>query len=90
MCIYYGKEERIKVVSAYVMIKTRLGMQSDAYTKILKVKGVKFANTVTGPYDLIVFIESSDLNTLGKTVISKIQNLKCIKDTMTCIVIEPI
>jgi len=65
-------------------------MQGDAYTKILKIKGVKFANAVTGPHDLIVFIESTDLNTLGKAVISKIQNLKCIKDTMTCIVIEPI
>ena len=88
--MYLLWEERVKVVSAYIMIKTRLGMQSDAYTKILKIKGVKFANTVTGPYDLIVFIESSDLNTLGKAVISKIQNLKCIKDTMTSIVIEPI
>jgi DNA-binding Lrp family transcriptional regulator len=88
--VYSLWEERVKVVSAYIMIKTRLGMQSDAYTKILKIKGVKFANTVTSPYDLIVFIESSDLNTLGKTVISKIQNLKCIKDTMTSIVIGPI
>jgi DNA-binding Lrp family transcriptional regulator len=88
--VYSLWEERVKVVSAYIMIKTRLGMQSDAYTKILKIKGVKFANTVTGPYDLIVFIESSDLNTLGKAVISKIQNLKCIKDTMTSIVIGPI
>ena len=77
------------MVSAYVMIKARPGMQSDAYTKILKIKGVKFAGIVTGPYDLIVFVENSELSTLGKTVISKIQNLKCIKDTMTSIVIEP-
>ena len=77
------------MVSAYVMIKARLGMQGDAYTKILKIKGVKFASIVSGPYDLVVFVENSDLSTLGKTVISKIQNLKCIRDTMTSIVIEP-
>ena len=78
------------MVCAYILMKSELGQQSDVYTKILKIKGVKFANTVTGPYDLIAFIESSDLNTLGKTVVSKIQNLKGVKDTMTCVVIEPI
>ena len=77
------------MVSAYVMVKARLGMQNDAYTKISKIKGVKFANIITGPYDLIVFVENLELSTLGKTVISKIQNLKCIRDTMTSIVIEP-
>ena len=79
-----------KVVSAYIMVKTCLGEQNDVYTKILKINGVKRANTITGPYDLIAFVESSDLNTLGKTIISKIQNLKGIRDTMTCVVIEPV
>jgi DNA-binding Lrp family transcriptional regulator len=71
------------------MVKARLGMQNDAYTKISKIKGVKFANIITGPYDLIVFVENLELSTLGKTVISKIQNLKCIRDTMTSIVVGP-
>ena len=84
------KKEGCKMVCAYILMKSELGQQSDVYTKILKIKGVKFANTVTGPYDLIAFIESPDLNTLGKTVVSKIQNLKGVKDTMTCIVIKPI
>ncbi len=72
------------------MVKTCLGEQNDVYTKILKINGVKRANTITGPYDLIAFVESSDLNMLGKTIISKIQNLKGIRDTMTCVVIEPV
>jgi len=78
------------MIEAYILMKSELGEQSEVYTKILKIKGVKSANTVIGPYDLIIFIESVDLNTLGKTVISKIQNLKGVKDTMTCVVIEPI
>jgi len=78
------------MIGAYILMKSELGEQSEVYTKILKVKGVKSANTVMGPYDLIIFIESADLNTLGKTVISKIQNLKGVKDTTTCVVIEPI
>jgi len=34
-------------------------------------------------------VEAEDVNLLGKTVISKIQNLNGIRDTMTCIVVEP-
>ena len=78
------------MIEAYILMKSELGEQSEVYTKILKVKGVKSANTVMGPYDLIIFIESADLDTLGRTVISKIQNLKGVKDTTTCVVIEPI
>jgi len=83
------KEEN-RMIEAYILMKSELGEQSEVYTKILKIKGVKSANTVIGPYDLIIFIESADLDTLGRTVISKIQNLKGVKDTTTCVVIEPI
>lgn len=78
------------MISAYVMIKSDLGMQNDVYTKILKINGVKKAHTIVGPWDLVTFVESEDVNTLAKTVISRIQNLKGIRDTMTCIVVEPI
>jgi len=78
------------MIEAYILMKSELGEQSEVYTKILKIKGVKSANTVIGPYDLIIFIESADLDTLGRTVISKIQNLKGVKDTTTCVVIKPI
>lgn len=78
------------MISAYVMIKSELGVQNDVFTKVLKINGVKKAHTIVGPWDLIAFVESEDINTLGKTVISRIQNLKGIRDTMTCIVVEPI
>ena len=78
------------MTEVYILMKSELGEQSEVYTKILKIKGVKSANTVMGPYDLIIFIESADLDALGRIVISKIQNLKGVKDTTTCVVIEPI
>lgn len=78
------------MVKAYILIKSEPGQQGDIYTKVLKLKGVKSANTVIGPYDLIVLVESEDLDNLGKMVISKIQNLKGIRDTISCVVIEAI
>jgi len=88
--LFFEVKEENRMIKAYILMKSELGEQSEVYTKILKIKGVKSANTVIGPYDLIIFIESADLDTLGRTVISKIQNLKGVKDTTTCVVIEPI
>ncbi len=76
------------MVCAYVLIKTEAGMQNDALAKISKTKGVAKANTITGPYDIVAFVEGEDLGSLKKTVVSKIQNLNMVKDTMTCIVLD--
>ena len=78
------------MTKAYIMIKSSPGAESDIYTKIKKISGVKEAHTVTGPYDLIAYVEAESLEILGKTVISRIQNLKGITDTMTCVVVDPI
>lgn len=76
--------------SAYILIKTNLGNQNDVHAKITKIKGVKSADAVMGPYDIITKIEGEDIASLGKMVISKIQNLNGIRDTLTCIVIKPV
>jgi DNA-binding Lrp family transcriptional regulator len=78
------------MTAAYIMIKSSPGDQSDIFTKIKKINGVKTAHTITGPYDLIAYVEAEDLDMLGKTVTSRIQNLKGITDTMTCVVVNPI
>ncbi len=78
------------MIEAYVLMKSEPGLQGDIYTKVSKLKGVKSVSTVIGPYDLIILVESESLNNLGKMVISKIQNLKGIRDTTSCVVIEPI
>ena len=78
------------MTAAYIMIKSSPGAESDIFTKIKKINGVKTVHTITGPYDLIAYVEAEDLDVLGKTVTSRIQNLKGILDTMTCIVVDPI
>ncbi len=78
------------MIYSYVLIKTEPGMQNDALAKISKTKGVEKAHTVTGPYDIIVFVATEDLVSLKKTVVSKIQNLNMVKDTMTCLVLDMI
>ena len=78
------------MTTAYIMIKSSTGEESDIFAKLIKISGVKSVHIITGPYDLIAFVETTNLDMLGKTVISKIQNLKGINDTMTCVVIDPV
>ena len=78
------------MTAAYIMIKSSPGAESDIFSKIKKINGVKKVHTITGPYDLIAYVESKDLDILGKTVTSRIQNLKGVSDTMTCVVVDPI
>ena len=77
------------MTAAYIMIKSSPGAEGDVSAKIKKISGVKTAHTITGPYDLIAYVEAEDLDLLGKTVISKIQNMKGVTDTMTCVVVDP-
>ena len=78
------------MTAAYIMIKSSPGAENDVFTKIKKINGIKTVHTITGPWDLIAYVEAENLDVLGKTVTSRIQNCKGIEDTMTCVVINPI
>ncbi|MEW6222420.1 MAG: Lrp/AsnC ligand binding domain-containing protein, partial [Candidatus Hadarchaeota archaeon] len=55
---------------------------------LMKLKGVKSVHVVTGPYDIIVFVEAKDLDTLSSTVVEEIHKVKGVVDTNTAIVVE--
>ncbi len=78
------------MTAAYIMIKSSPGAENDVFSKINKISGIKSVHTITGPWDLIAYVEAESLDMLGKTVTSRLQNLKGITDTMTCVVVDPI
>jgi len=49
---------------------------------------VKSVHVVTGPYDIIVFVEAKDLSTMTNTVVEGIHKVKGVVDTNTAIVVE--
>ena len=51
-------------------------------------RGVKSAEAVFGPYDIIATIEGQDLKDLSDTVINDLYDLGHIQTSTTCIVIE--
>ncbi len=76
------------VVQAYILVQTEVGKAADVARAIADVKGVTLAEDVTGPYDVIVRVESQTVDQLGEMVISRIQVIDGITRTLTCPVVN--
>ena len=76
------------MVSAYVLIETVPGKNvKNVRGDILKIKGVKSADYVTGPYDVVARIEAKSMADITEIVAVKIQSVKGIAKTITLVVL---
>jgi DNA-binding Lrp family transcriptional regulator len=75
-------------IGAYVLIKIAPGKSRMITEQISKIEGVKTAHPVTGMFDIIAFLEASDINNLTGTVRTRIQTLEGVLRTHTAIVGE--
>ncbi|MDQ3952964.1 MAG: Lrp/AsnC ligand binding domain-containing protein [Actinomycetota bacterium] len=75
------------MVHAYVLIQTAVNSAHVALD-IRGIDGVEQADDVSGPYDVIVRASASDMDTLGKLVVSKIQAVDGISRTLTCPIVQ--
>jgi DNA-binding Lrp family transcriptional regulator len=82
------REEVRSVVNAYILIQTEVGRAAQVAKEVSKIKGVKSAEDVTGPYDVIVRAEAKSVDDLGKLVVAKIQGVEGITRTLTCPVVH--
>jgi DNA-binding Lrp family transcriptional regulator len=82
------REEVRSVVNAYILIQTEVGRAAQVAKEVSKIKGVKSAEDVTGPYDVIVRAEAKTVDDLGKLVVAKIQGVEGITRTLTCPVVH--
>ena len=75
------------VVKAFILVQAQLGRARSVAKAITKVRGVKMVYAVTGVYDVIAYLELSDMETLSELVIKKIQTAKGVERTHTAIVV---
>lgn len=73
------------MLRAYVLIQTEAGGGSKVRSEIGSIPGVRLAQSVTGPYDLILRVEVQDMDALGQ-MLSDIQLIPGLSRTLTCIV----
>ncbi len=74
-------------VKAFVLIQAQLGKARSVARAIGKVQGIKMVHAVTGVYDVIAFVELSNMNLLSELVIKRIQTAKGVERTHTAIVV---
>jgi len=63
-------------------------MEYDALSILKKVKGVKEAHLLYGPYDAYALVEADSSHQLQEVVIDKIRNINGIRSTVTCFIAE--
>lgn len=73
-------------IKAYVLASVEVGSGAGVVEDLLAIEGVKSAENVTGPFDLIAVVEVDDTTALGNPLISKIETAKGITNTLTCVV----
>jgi DNA-binding Lrp family transcriptional regulator len=75
-------------VSAYVLIRVEADKTKNAFESLTKLKEVKTAHTVTGPFDIILLVEARNLHELGETILTKIRGADGVSRTMTCVTVD--
>jgi DNA-binding Lrp family transcriptional regulator len=76
------------MVQAYILVQTEVGRAADVARTIAKIEGVTNADDVTGPYDVIVKAEATNMDNLGKLVVAQIQAVTGITRTLTCPIVN--
>ena len=72
---------------AYVLIEAEAGQVGSVISELRAMPGVAAADPVTGPYDIIVTIETPDPRDIGRLVMNEVHGITGIKRTVTCLAI---
>jgi len=75
------------VVRAVILVKAQMGQATNVAAALRKIKGVSDAYAVTGPYDAVAIAEAKDVADLGRFVVSKMQRVRGVGDTVTCLIV---
>ena len=72
--------------TAFVLVNTEVGSESEVLTALRKVDGVQEAYTVYGVYDLVAKIGAESIDKLNEIVTWHIRRLDKVRSTLTMIV----
>jgi DNA-binding Lrp family transcriptional regulator len=76
------------MVEAYVLIQAEVGRSAEVADTVRKIPGVRSADVVTGPYDVVVRAEAGDIDGLGELIVAKVQAVVGVTRTLTCPVLH--
>ncbi len=76
------------MTEAYILIEATSGKGMELAECLNKLDSVKKVNFVTGPYDVIAFVQAKDLKALGDMLVKDVQSTGFVSRTLTCITVD--
>lgn len=71
-------------VEAYILIQTEVGELESVVTACREVAGIVKAEALNGPYDVIAYAETAELDDLNRMVMRQVQQIHGVTRTLTC------
>lgn len=75
-------------VKAYILVDTASVKTTDILSSLKSITGVRSAEAVSGPHDIVVVVETADLQSLGDLVLTKIRTVDGVTRTITCCCVQ--
>lgn len=75
-------------MKAHILVQTALGKTGTVLRAVRAEEGIKSADAVTGPYDVIAVMEASDFQAITELVTRNLHSIAGIERTLTCLAIE--
>ena len=73
---------------AYVLIEVEAGQIEEVIAALRSLQGIRAADIVTGPYDIIATIDLPEQRLIGRLVMDTIHGIAGLKRTITCLAIQ--
>ncbi len=70
---------------AFILIETQVGRARQVALDLRALEGVKDADVITGSFDVIAVVEAVDMATMADLVTSRIQGIRGVLRTITCV-----
>ena len=83
-----NSQRMIDMPTAFVLINTEIGSESDVLKAVKGVEGVEEASAVYGVYDIVARVKADTMDKLKEIVTWPIRKLDKVRSTLTMIVVE--
>ena len=70
---------------AFILIEVQVGRTTQVAEALRGIRGVRFADIITGPHDVIACVEAADMTTVAETVTGQVQGVRGVLKTITCV-----
>ncbi len=70
---------------AWILIETQVGQVQQATEALRSLEGIKSADIVAGPFDIIALVEAPDMTAMAELVTGRVQAVHGVMRTITCV-----